>query len=259
MTFPLFRAWDNNGNPAAGFKLNTFQAGTTTPTTTWTDTTEGTPNANPVVLNARGEAPVWTAPTQLYKFQLTDAAGNVQWTVDQVPGGYISAFAPSGNLAFSIATSTYVIGNTTDLPTIQFQATAVQARGPTAAALLDMTPDQGTFTLTFSTGISGSPTGTAIWRRLGQFIALDIPSVTGTGTGTTCQATGLPAAITPVNSKIVALASGVFQDNGARLTTAIVTVTNGNALNFANGTGAALVATGTRGTASGTTILYSLT
>lgn len=81
---PVFRQWDNNGNPLAGGQLFTYAAGTTTPIPSYTDSTGGTPNSNPVILNSRGEANVWLTPNVAYKLQLADSAGNVIWTVDQV-------------------------------------------------------------------------------------------------------------------------------------------------------------------------------
>lgn len=81
---PIFRAWDNNNNPLVGGQLFTYQVGTTTPVATYTDSTAVTANSNPIVLNARGEAPVWLSPTQSYKLVLKDANGNTIWTVDQV-------------------------------------------------------------------------------------------------------------------------------------------------------------------------------
>lgn len=81
---PIFRSWDNQGNPLVGGLLNTYAAGTSTPLATYTDSTGGTPNANPVVLNARGEAQVWIPANTAYKFVLTDAAANLIWSVDNI-------------------------------------------------------------------------------------------------------------------------------------------------------------------------------
>lgn len=83
---PIFRAEDNNGAPLAGGALWTYQAGTTTPQVTYTDSTGGTPNPNPVPLNARGEAQVWMTAGQAYKFLLTDSFGTTipGWPVDNV-------------------------------------------------------------------------------------------------------------------------------------------------------------------------------
>lgn len=78
------RFYDNNNNPLVGGQLFTYQAGTNTPSPTYTDSTGVTQNTNPVVLNARGEAFVWMLPTQAYKLILCDAAGNTIWTCDHV-------------------------------------------------------------------------------------------------------------------------------------------------------------------------------
>lgn len=78
------RFYDNNNNPLSGGQLFTYQAGTTTPVATFTDSTASTANTNPVILNARGEAPVWLLPAQTYKFVLQDANGNTIWTCDQI-------------------------------------------------------------------------------------------------------------------------------------------------------------------------------
>lgn len=88
---PVQRFCDNNGNPLSGGKLFTYAAGTTTKTATYTDSTGGTPNTNPVVLNTRGEANVWLAAGTAYKIVLspstdTDPPTNPIWTVDNVQG-----------------------------------------------------------------------------------------------------------------------------------------------------------------------------
>lgn len=83
---PIFRSWDNLGFPLVGGKLNTYAAGTTNPQATYTDSTQTTPNTNPVILNFRGEAQVWLDPTLTYKFVLTDAFNNLIWTVDNIQG-----------------------------------------------------------------------------------------------------------------------------------------------------------------------------
>ena len=75
---------DNNGNSLVGGLLYTYAAGTTTPIATYTDSTGGTPNSNPVVANARGEMNVWIDPTLAYKFVLTDQYGSLVWSVDSV-------------------------------------------------------------------------------------------------------------------------------------------------------------------------------
>lgn len=83
---PVFKAFDNNGSPLANGLLYSYIAGTTTPQATYTDSTGNTPNTNPVVLNARGEANVWLNPAQGYKLVLTDSLGNQIWSVDGIIG-----------------------------------------------------------------------------------------------------------------------------------------------------------------------------
>jgi hypothetical protein len=73
------------GVPLSGGKVYTYAAGTTTPQATFTDYTGATPNANPIILNSRGEAAIWLGAAS-YKFKLTDANDVEIWTVD-----YISA------------------------------------------------------------------------------------------------------------------------------------------------------------------------
>lgn len=80
------RFFDTNGDPLAGGLLYTYQSGTTTPQATYTDSTGGTANANPVVLDANGEANVWTDVSLSYKFVLKNSSGSTQWTVDNVIG-----------------------------------------------------------------------------------------------------------------------------------------------------------------------------
>lgn len=79
---------DNNGNPLSGGKLFTYAAGTTTKQATYTDSTGTTQNANPVILNSRGEASVWLASGG-YKFVLSpstdsDPPTNPIWTQDNI-------------------------------------------------------------------------------------------------------------------------------------------------------------------------------
>jgi hypothetical protein len=104
---PVQRFYDNNNNPLSGGQLWTYQAGTSTPQATYTDSTGGTANANPVVMNARGEANVWLTQGQAYKFVLKDASSNTIWTTDQIIGGVTSDFltnlANTANMSQGVA------------------------------------------------------------------------------------------------------------------------------------------------------------
>lgn len=71
------------GAPLVGGKLYTYAAGTTTPLASYTDATENTANANPVILDANGECDLWLGGSA-YKIVLKDSSDVTQWTVDNV-------------------------------------------------------------------------------------------------------------------------------------------------------------------------------
>lgn len=117
---PKFRAFDANGDPLAGGKLYTYVAGTSTPLATYptyADALAGTnANANPVILDANGEASVFGTPT-LYKLTLHDSADALRWTMDYVPVGLGTAspavsewVQEAGTLVYSSSTQFKVSG-----------------------------------------------------------------------------------------------------------------------------------------------------
>lgn len=91
--------FDANGNPLAGGKVYTYQAGTTTPLATYTDASGSTPNANPIILDSAGEANIWLG-SQNYKFILKDANDVTQWTVDNIAPGLSSGLLAPGVLTW---------------------------------------------------------------------------------------------------------------------------------------------------------------
>ena len=91
-TPPKLQFFDANGNPLAGGKLYTYAAGTTTPLATYTDYGGGTANANPVILDSRGEANVWFGTSQ-YKVKLTNADDVEVYTVDNLNGPDVATLA----------------------------------------------------------------------------------------------------------------------------------------------------------------------
>ncbi len=93
---PKFQAFDTNGFPLAGGKLYSYAAGTSTPLPTYTTRAGDVPNTNPVILDANGEADIWTTPGVLYKFVLTDSGDTTRWTEDNVPGPADSLDSSSG-------------------------------------------------------------------------------------------------------------------------------------------------------------------
>jgi hypothetical protein len=73
------------GLPAAGHWLYTYESGTTTPKTTYTNQAGSSANANPIVLDAAGRCLLWLG-TGEYTFVLKTAAGVTIWTRDDVGG-----------------------------------------------------------------------------------------------------------------------------------------------------------------------------
>lgn len=77
--------FDGSGNPAAGFKVYTYEPGTSTNKVTYVDSAQTGTNTNPIVLDQRGEADVWW--NGLYKIKFTDASDVEIWTVDNYGAG----------------------------------------------------------------------------------------------------------------------------------------------------------------------------
>jgi len=72
----------STGIPLVGGKLYTYDAGTNNPRTTYSDAAGTVPNANPVILDARGEATIFWSGA--YKVILRDSVDSLIWTVDNV-------------------------------------------------------------------------------------------------------------------------------------------------------------------------------
>lgn len=103
---PKMQFFTAAGVPLSGGKVYTYTAGTTTPQATYTDNTGVTPNANPIILDSRGEANIWLGAA-IYKFRLTDANDVDIWTVDYISAP-ISTVSPVlvGNVSISSDTPT---------------------------------------------------------------------------------------------------------------------------------------------------------
>ena len=64
-----FNFLDVDGLPLAGGKINTYQAGSTTPLATYTDVNGLIPNTNPIILGTDGRPPeeIWVSEGFFYK------------------------------------------------------------------------------------------------------------------------------------------------------------------------------------------------
>ena len=83
-----FQFFSNDGLPLAAGKLQTYQAGSTTPLTTYTDSSGLIANTNPIILGTSGRPPstIWLSDGFFYKFVLSDANDVVIQTYDNLYG-----------------------------------------------------------------------------------------------------------------------------------------------------------------------------
>jgi len=93
---PVMQFFDSNGDPLSGGKVYTYAAGTSTPLATYTDYGGATPNANPVILDSRGEAAIWFGDSS-YKLILRTSADVLIWTADNVTAALASLAGSSGS------------------------------------------------------------------------------------------------------------------------------------------------------------------
>ena len=171
-TPPKLQFLDANGAPLVGGKLYTYAAGTTTPQVTYTDFGGGTPNANPVILDSRGEASVWLG-TALYKMALYSATNVLIWTVDNI-GGFatLAQLAASGgsNLIGFLPAGTGAV------------ATTVQAKLRESVSVLDFGASPSASAAANTTAIQNAinyaaPLGKAVYIPAGTYAitALTLP------------------------------------------------------------------------------------
>jgi hypothetical protein len=83
-----FNFLDVDGRPLNAGKLFTYQAGSTTPFTTYTDVNGLIANTNPIILGTDGRPPseIWLTDGFFYKFVLTDSSDVVIQTYDNLYG-----------------------------------------------------------------------------------------------------------------------------------------------------------------------------
>ena len=84
-----WQLFDANGVPLAGGKIYTYNAGSSTPATTYTTYAGITNHTNPIILDSAGRIPggqVWVNADLSYKFVLKTSADVSIATYDNVPG-----------------------------------------------------------------------------------------------------------------------------------------------------------------------------
>ena len=122
--------FDNDGNPLAGGLIYTYAAGTTTPAATYTSSSGGTANANPIVLDSAGRTPaqIWLTEGDSYKFVLQTSLGVTLKTDDNIFASFQLAKSVGiavGLGASSVATNIAVGDTALDANTTGSNSTAV--------------------------------------------------------------------------------------------------------------------------------------
>ena len=106
--------FDNNGNPLSGGKIESYEAGTSTPLPTYTSSTGSTAHTNPIILDSAGRVPsggeIWNE-LRLYKFVLKTSLEVTLATFDNVGSSFnataiIANFTGNGStVAFTLASA----------------------------------------------------------------------------------------------------------------------------------------------------------
>lgn len=116
---PVFNdtQFTNTGALAVGYKIYTYAEGSSTPLATYTTSSGAVPQANPIILNARGEAAnqIWLTAGLGYKLVLTTDTDVVVRTEDNIRGVNDTSVAIDQWIASGIA-PTYVSPTQFTLP-----------------------------------------------------------------------------------------------------------------------------------------------
>jgi len=143
LNLPYSQFFDDNGDPLAGGLIYTYTAGTTTPKATYTDYSEVTPAANPIVLDSAGRAAIWIVGS--YRIDVKTSTDVLVRSVDN-----ITAYTSGGDM-------TKAVYDPANIAQQLVGTTAVQTlTNKTLAGTADPAVNNGRLTLT-----SGTPVTTA--------------------------------------------------------------------------------------------------
>lgn len=86
VVFPRVQFFSNTGRPLIGGRIHTYVAGSSTRAPTYKDAARAQPNANPIILDGRGEASIYLDLGVEYKFVVEDTTGSLLLTQEPVYG-----------------------------------------------------------------------------------------------------------------------------------------------------------------------------
>lgn len=229
LSYLPFHADADNGDPLVGGLVYTYAVGTTTPQTTWSDLAKTTPNANPVVLNSRGEAQIFF-DTSLKVIVKTSVGVTVQ-TIDSIAE---SAILLTDVELIAIATTTSAANM---LPYYTGSGTATTTSLTSFARTILDDADDATVLATIGAATSGhnhsaiyQPLDAELTAIAGLVSATDsMPYFTGAGTASTTTLTSLARTILDDTTE-----SAVRATIGAQASDAVLTSLSGLTLAAGN-------------------------
>lgn len=170
---PLFNAqfFDDDGTPLSLGQLQTLVSGTETDQTTYQDQAGATPNANPIVLDSRGECLLWLDPALTYRLRLKREDLTTVWTRDNIVAPGSGAIVQ----ADLDALTSDDIAHTTGTSTTWYSGADVGAGLDSIITRLDAPPASS---VTITDG-GGYLTATNVEAALQEFGAVMNPSLSG--------------------------------------------------------------------------------
>jgi hypothetical protein len=160
LLYPKFHGTDpNTGFPLVGGLLYTYKAGTTTTAkTTYSDRAMATPNANPVVLDAYGDAMIY-AQGDLY-LVLKTAAGATIWSLDNVQTVSTTVLKDADEYGCNLAAAVLDLGSTPT--TLMIKCAITLTAGVTVPSTMSLWIMQGgsisgAYTLTINGQVLAGP------------------------------------------------------------------------------------------------------
>ena len=135
---PIFNAvaqTTTQGLPLNAGLLYTYQAGSSTPLATYSDSAGTIANTNPITLGTDGRpfSEIWLLSTYNYKFVLTDSLGSVIGTYDNV-SGLSNYYGPSSGVVTSVTGTSPISVTSGSTPNVSFSGVLPKANGGTGTA-----------------------------------------------------------------------------------------------------------------------------